>query len=195
MMIFTPSAKAMDKTAHKDMHKDTAPHYFTPVINKQGDQIGTADLVETQKGVLMTLDLKEMGDAGERAIHFHEKADCTPLAGNEEQKGPFTNSGGHYNPADKGHGFHHHDGAHAGDMPNLIVHKDGTVKVKILNTFVTLLPTQQGKRAPLFDEDGSALIIHAGADDYKSQPTGDAGGRLACGVITDKVEMEEATAE
>lgn len=165
--------------------------YKTAVINDSGAQIGTALLEETPKGVLMTLDVSGLGEAGERAIHFHEKADCMPLAGNEEGKGPFTNTGGHYNPHENHHGFHHGEGAHAGDMPNLIVRADGTVKIKILNTFVTLHPIQQGDRAPLFDVDGSALIIHKGADDYVSQPTGDAGGRHACAVITNQIEAHK----
>jgi len=168
------------------LDKDKALRYQTAVINNQGEQLGVADLEETNNGVLMTLDLKNMGKESWRAVHFHEKADCTPFVGNPEGKGPFTNTGGHFNPHGHSHGYHHGDHAHAGDMPNLYVHDGGVLKVKVLNTFVTLMPTDQGGRAPLFDKDGSALIIHEGTDDYMSQPTGEAGGRFACAVITNQ---------
>jgi Cu-Zn family superoxide dismutase len=155
--------------------------YKVALINNAGEQTGTVDLEETTKGVLMTLDIYGLGKAGERAIHIHETAACSPIK-------TFKNAGGHYNPNEEAHGLHHENGTHAGDMPNLIVREDGTVKVKILNTFVTLDEEEKDGRAPLFDEDGSALMIHAGADDYKSQPSGAAGARVACGVITNQVE-------
>jgi len=164
--------------------EDIAPSLKFDVANDSGAQIGTLKMVETPKGVLMTLDLTQMGAEGERAVHFHEKGDCSPLKGEIEGKGAFTNSGGHYNPKGHDHGFHMARGAHAGDMPNLIVHAGGVVKVKILNTFVTLLPQETDGRAPLFDTDGSALVIHAGADDYVSQPSGAAGSRYACAELT-----------
>ena len=97
----------------------------------------------------------------------------------------FKDSGGHYNPHGHHHGFHEH-GSHAGDMPNLIVGDNGRVHIKVLNTFVTLSDQFVGERAPLFDEDGSAFIIHAGGDDYASQPSGAAGARIACGLILRK---------
>ena len=162
--------------------------YKAALINNAGEQVGTADLEETTKGVLITLDISGLGKAGERAIHVHETAACSPIQ-------TFKNAGGHYNPNEDSHGLHHENGAHAGDMPNLIVREDGTVKVKILNTFVTLDEEEKDGRAPLFDEDGSALMIHAGADDNMSQPSGAAGGRIVCGVITNQVEAEEVPAK
>ncbi|NCO02728.1 MAG: superoxide dismutase family protein [Alphaproteobacteria bacterium] len=174
------------ETADDHWHYNDAKvkHYLAVLINDKGEQTGSAVLIETPKGVLMTLKVEGFEGGGEHAIHFHEKADCTPLAG--DAKGAFTNSGGHYNPDGHNHGYHDPQGAHAGDMPNLIAHSDGTVHVKMLNTFVTLGDKAVDGRAPLFDADGSALIIHHGADDYHSQPTGDAGGRFACGVITNQ---------
>jgi Cu-Zn family superoxide dismutase len=154
------------------------------MINNVGEQIGTAKLKETPRGVLITLDISGLGKAAERAIHIHETAACSPIE-------TFKAAGGHYNPNKDSHGLHHHDGAHAGDMPNLIVREDGSVKVKILNTFVTLGREAIDGRAPLFDADGSALMIHAGADDYTSQPSGAAGARVACGVITNQITAQE----
>lgn len=166
---------------HSDVNKKIT--FLAMVTNKSGRTIGTALLEETPKGVLMTVDVKDTGETGWRAIHYHAIADCSPLDGEIEGKGAFTNSGGHFNPDGTEHGFHHQEGAHAGDMPNIYVHEDGTAKVKILNTFVTLHKQNVEGRASLFDEDGSALIIHEGIDDYKSQPSGAAGPRFACAVI------------
>lgn len=147
-------------------------------INNAGEQIGTAELEETSKGVLITLELGNLGAAGERAFHIHEKGACSPVE-------TFKDAGGHYNPHGHDHGFHH-GGSHAGDMPNLIVDDKGGVHVKVINTFVTLSKTERDGRAPLFDDDGSAFMIHAGVDDYASQPSGAAGARIACGVILPK---------
>lgn len=186
-LLALSSGSAMaDETGQDHWHYDPTkvPQHLVVMINDKGEQTGTAILKETKNGVLMTVKVQGFEGGGEHAIHFHEKADCTPLAG--DAKGAFTNSGGHYNPQGHNHGYHDPEGAHAGDMPNLIVHEDGKVHVKLLNTFVTLGDKAVDGRAPLFDADGSALIIHHGADDYHSQPTGDAGGRFACGVITNQ---------
>ena len=95
---------------------------------------------------------------------------------------PFTSAGGHFNPAGKKHGMEAKEGAHAGDMPNLYVPANGELTVDVANHMVTLA---KGQPNSVFDADGSAIIIHAGADDYKSDPTGNAGDRIACGVITE----------
>ena len=89
-------------------------------------------------------------------------------------KGPF--AGGHFNPGSKEHGYDAANGPHAGDMPNQYVAADGTLRAEVLNPEVTLADGEAGIR-------GRALMIHAGADDYRSQPSGDAGERLACAVI------------
>ena len=109
--------------------------------------------------------------AGERAFHIHAVGKCEP---------PFTSAGGHFNPASKKHGIAAAEGSHAGDMPNLHVPASGELMVEILNGAVTL---EKGKANSVFDSDGSAIVIHAGVDDYKTDPTGNAGDRIACGVI------------
>jgi len=158
------------------------------LIDVQGQQMGIALLKETDHGVVITLDAKGL-TPGEHGFHIHEKASCTPSEG-------FKDAGGHYNPFGVPHGqkTHEHNSVnnredskgHAGDMPNIVAGEDGVVRATILNTQVTLKKEPAYGRAPLFDADGSALVIHAGADDYMSQPSGAAGARVACGVILEK---------
>ena len=120
----------------------------------------------------MRIELSARGlSPGDHAIHFHQKAQC---------QGPdFKSAGDHFAPSAKTHGFDASGGPHAGDMPNLKVGQDGSVQVEIINTEVRLHP---GKNS-LLGNGGTALVIHAKADDYKSQPAGAAGDRLVCGKV------------
>jgi Cu-Zn family superoxide dismutase len=120
--------------------------------------------------VLIKLSLKGI-PAGEHAFHIHGVGKCEP---------PFTSAGGHFNPGNKKHGITVATGHHAGDMPNLHVPASGELVIELVNASVTLT---KGRPASLFGKDGTSLIIHAGKDDYKTDPTGDAGGRIACGII------------
>ena len=138
-----------------------------------GKEVGKADLTETPHGVLLKLSLKGF-PAGERAFHIHAVGKCEP---------PFTSAGGHFNPTAKKHGMSAADGAHAGDMPNLFIPASGDLIVEVANPAITLV---EGKANSVFDADGSAIIIHAGPDDYKTDPTGNAGDRVACGIIVKK---------
>ncbi len=140
-------------------------------IDDQGAEVGTATLTEQGSGVQIEVNLTGI-EPGERGFHIHEVGSCdTPT---------FESAGSHYNPTDAAHGFDHADGPHAGDFRNLEIAEDGTVRATVTNDMVTL---REGAPNSLFDADGSAFIVHAGADDYITQPTGDAGGRLACAVI------------
>jgi superoxide dismutase, Cu-Zn family len=138
--------------------------------DQKGSDVGTVVLTQTPAGVLVTLSLKGL-PPGERAFHIHAVGRCEP---------PFTTAGGHFNPGGKKHGLLVGDGPHAGDMPNLHVPADGQLVVEVLNTAVTL---EKGKPNSVFHPDGTAVVIHAGKDDYKSDPAGNAGDRIACGVI------------
>ena len=139
--------------------------------DQAGKEVGTVQLSETPHGVLLKLALKG-AVPGVHAFHIHAVGKCEP---------PFTSAGGHFNPASKKHGIAAAEGSHAGDMPNLHVPASGELMVEILNGAVTL---EKGKANSVFDSDGSAIVIHAGVDDYKTDPTGNAGDRIACGVIT-----------
>lgn len=136
----------------------------------EGKDAGTAALVQTPAGVLIKLSVRGL-PSGEHAFHIHSVGKCEP---------PFTSAGGHFNPASRKHGMMSADGLHAGDMPNLYIPADGTLIVEVLNPAVTL---EKSKSNSLYGRDGTALIIHAGKDDYKTDPTGDAGGRIACAII------------
>ncbi len=138
--------------------------------DKDGKEVGTVALTQTPSGVLMRLNLTAV-PPGDHAFHIHAIGKCEPP--------DFTSAGGHYNPDQTKHGLMSPEGPHAGDMPNLHVPEGGTLTVEILNPMVSL----SGDPAPLLDEDGSALVIHAGADDYQTDPAGNAGARIACGVV------------
>jgi Cu-Zn family superoxide dismutase len=135
-----------------------------------GKEAGAATLTQTPSGVLIALAVKGL-PAGEHAFHVHAVGKCEP---------PFTSAGGHFNPEGRKHGMLAADGHHAGDMPNLHIPASGELSVEVINASITL---EKGKPNSAFGPNGTALVIHAGKDDYKTDPTGDAGGRIACGVI------------
>jgi superoxide dismutase, Cu-Zn family len=140
------------------------------IKNANGGDVGTAEMTQTPAGVLIKLSVKGL-PPGDHAFHVHAVGKCEP---------PFDSAGGHFNPATKKHGLMAADGPHAGDMPNLHIPVGGELVVEVLNSNITL---EKGKPNSVFDTDGSALVIHAGVDDYKTDPTGNAGGRIGCGVV------------
>jgi Cu-Zn family superoxide dismutase len=138
-----------------------------------GQSVGSAILSEGEggSGVTIKLNLKKLAP-GEHAIHFHQVAKCEAPA--------FTTAGGHFNPDQKQHGLQNPAGPHAGDMPNFTVKADGTSKATVTDPRVNLGAGDHS----LFTNGGTALVIHAKADDMKSDPAGNAGDRVACGTIT-----------
>ena len=137
--------------------------------NAQGQSVGEVTLTETPHGVLLRASLKGL-PAGTHAFHVHAVGKC---------EAPFTSAGGHFNPAAKQHGIENPMGMHAGDMPNVEVPAGGDITFEVLDPDVTLKPGA----GSLFKEGGTAIVVHGGADDYRSDPAGNAGPRIACGVI------------
>lgn len=147
------------------------PMVHADAIDASGKSVGMVMLQDTPHGVLVTTDVKGL-PAGEHGFHFHEKGMC-------DAKQKFTTAGAHFAAGRPQHGLMVAAGPHGGDMPNAIVGANGTFKSQLLNTGVTL---KAGPKS-LADADGSALVIHAKADDYKTQPSGDAGDRIVCAVV------------
>ncbi len=141
------------------------------LADKSGKDVGTVELVQTPAGVLLKLAIKGL-PSGEHAFHIHAVGKCEP---------PFESAGPHFNPENQKHGIMAGHG-HAGDMPNLHIPQSGELIVEVLNAAVTV---EKGKPNSMLDSDGSAIVIHAGKDDYKSDPAGNAGERIACGVISE----------
>ncbi len=133
--------------------------------NRTGKAVGEVTVTETPNGVLLHAKFDGL-PPGVHGFHVHAVGRCDP---------PFTSAGGHFNPNDSKHGIRVESGPHAGDMPNLHVPDTGRLEIEVLNFRLRF--------ASLFDRDGAAIMVHAGADDYESQPSGAAGNRIACGVI------------
>jgi len=127
-------------------------------------------LRETPNGVLLKVDLRHI-EAGVHALHVHAVGKC--------ERPDFTSAGGHWAPEGRQHGILDPKGPHAGDLPNVHVFAAGKASVELFLKEVRL----GAGTHPLLDADGAALVLHAGEDDYHTNPAGDAGDRIACGVI------------
>jgi Cu-Zn family superoxide dismutase len=136
-----------------------------------GREVGRGSLQQTPGGVLLTADLTGL-PAGTHGAHFHSVGQCTAP--------DFASAGPHHNPTGKMHGARNPAGPHAGDLANISVPEGGALRVEQLAPNVQLGPGT----GTLLDADGAAIVIHALADDYQTDPSGASGSRIACGVIT-----------
>jgi Cu-Zn family superoxide dismutase len=153
---------AFGQDAPKSAHAD--------IMDAQGSKVGTARITAADHGVRILVNVEKL-PPGTHGIHIHTIGKC---------EGPaFTTAGGHFNPDMKKHGKDNPDGPHVGDLLNLEVGADGAGKATLHAMGVTL---GDGPNS-LFHDGGTAIVIHATADDYKTDPSGNSGARIACGVI------------
>ncbi len=164
VVVFCLSGFALAKAAKKKT---------VELKDAKGNDVGTATIVSKGAGVEVKLDLKDL-PPGEHAVHFHQNAKCDPP--------DFKSAGGHFNPTGKQHGFDNPQGHHAGDMKNFTVNEKGTAKATVTDDDVVLGTGTEPNS--LFANGGTAIMIHAKGDDYKTDPSGNSGDRIACGVIT-----------
>lgn len=140
------------------------------LIDAKGENVGTAVVTQTPQGVEIALDVHDL-PPGEHAAHVHENPRC--------EAPTFESAGAHFNPLHKGHGIQNPDGPHAGDLRDIVVRSDGSVQTIITAPRLTLEPGEMS----ILRDGGTALVIHATKDDGKTDPSGNAGARLACGVM------------
>jgi Cu-Zn family superoxide dismutase len=145
------------------------------LLDAQGRTVGSAVFTRAENGVRIDVNVAGL-PAGVHGIHVHEAGRCDAP--------DFTTAGGHLNPTTREHGLQNPQGPHAGDLPNLTVGADGRGEGEFVNDRVTLTP---GAASSLFRPGGTALVIHATADDQRTSPSGNSGARIACGVISPPV--------
>lgn len=140
------------------------------LLDATGKPVGNATLIANGDAIELAADVIGLSPGG-HGIHLHTTGKCDAPA--------FTTAGGHLNPNAHKHGTMNPAGPHMGDLPNIAVGANGVGTMR-----TTLVGASEELRAAMFDADGSAVVVHAGPDDYKSDPAGNSGGRIACGVVT-----------
>lgn len=168
-----PACAQVNQTAHTGPAGDSAVNApstgSASIIGSDGASIGTAALTGGPHGIMVRVELTaDSLTPGWHGIHFHQIGDCSDV-------GVFKRSGGHMGLIEGGHGLMNPVGPESGDIPNIYAHTDGSAGYEIFTNFATI--------ADIFDEDGTAIVIHANEDDHVSQPIGGAGPRVACGVL------------
>jgi Cu-Zn family superoxide dismutase len=169
--MISSAAVLASTLAHRANAQPVAESASAVLKDTNGQEVGTVSFTQTPAGVLLKLSLTGM-PPGEHAFHIHAAGKCEPPS--------FESAGPHFNPGNTRHGIMAGPG-HAGDMPNLHIPPTDTLEVELVNAAITL---DKGKPNSVFHSGGTAVIVHAGKDDYITDPDGNAGGRIACGVIS-----------
>ena len=173
--IIMVSAIVLAGCASTQMSSNRVAAASASIVNAAGEERGTAELWQDRDNVVH-VDVQVTGmPPGPHGIHFHAAGVC-----NTTEATPFASAGAHFNPLGRQHGLDNAAGPHGGDAPNFTVSSDGSGRATFTTDRISLL---EGSTS-LFDNDGSAIVIHAAADDQISQPAGNAGARIACGVVT-----------
>jgi Cu-Zn family superoxide dismutase len=174
-MAFAAAAAAPLAGCVTDEPRGGAP---MALIDAQGRNIGTVRAWQTAGGVSFRIDATGLPH-GVHGIHVHSVGRCDPPE--------FTSAGSHWNPASRKHGTSNPAGPHAGDLPNVTVASNGVLAATVTVPGASL--TGPGPAGVLLDADGAALVLHAAADDYVTDPSGNSGARIACAVITAAPEI------
>ncbi|MCG7337212.1 superoxide dismutase family protein [Sporosarcina sp. ACRSM] len=164
--VDNPNLSDVNETGEEELSSKTVD-----LIDTSGNSVGVAELTEEEDGVRVNVNVTGLPE-GLHGFHFHEIGKC--------EAPDFESAGSHFNPTGANHGLESENGPHAGDLPNLEVGADGAVDEEFLAELVTLTSGQDNS---LLREGGTALVIHAEADDDKTQPSGNSGDRIACGVV------------
>ncbi|RKD76461.1 Cu-Zn family superoxide dismutase [Sinobaca qinghaiensis] len=144
------------------------------MINSEEEEAGTAEIVQAEDGnVTIQLDLSGLPADSTHGIHLHQTGECTAP--------DFESAGDHFNPTDAEHGTDSEGGPHVGDLPNIETDENGEVTTELDASDEIIVDRMEDNS--LFDDDNTALVVHENADDYETQPSGDSGDRIACGVV------------
>jgi Cu-Zn family superoxide dismutase len=165
------SALVLASAGHPDLDQTHGATATAELRNPQGRGVGQVELRDAEAGILLHVRLTGV-PPGAHALHLHETGRCDPPS--------FESAGGHFNPTGARHGFLSAGGPHAGDLPNVHVPESGRIEVELLAADASLADNEPA----LLDADGAAVLVHERADDHRSEPAGDAGSRIACGVVS-----------
>jgi superoxide dismutase, Cu-Zn family len=169
--VATAPPKSVPAPATRAAPRPSAASFRTAtatIRDAAGAKVGSANFADSYAGLIITGSVEGLG-IGAHGIHIHETGKC---------EAPFTTAGGHFNPEKHHHGFKNTDGPHLGDLPNIDLPASGVLRFEFLLPNVSLRGTNA-----LLDADGAAIVVHSTRDDFLTDPAGNSGARLACGVI------------
>ena len=171
LAALTLPAIALGMAGCQTVYENTADNFATATLqNRAGADVGEARFYTLAGEVTVSGAFAGL-TPGTPAVHLHTTGDCSAT--------DFTSAGGHLNPGNNQHGTMNPQGAHLGDLPNVTIDANGNGTVSSV-----LRGTQANVASAMFDADGTAIVVHEGADDYRTDPAGDAGSRVACGLVS-----------